>query len=478
MRSVIRVLISACLFFMPEQYLTAQSTDQQNFLFIFDASGSMWGKLGSQTKIKIARETMSNLVTKLPEKAKAGLIVYGHRSASDCNDIENVFPVASLDKAKFAAKINSINPKGKTPIAKSISQALALISGQNEAVTIILISDGLETCEGNACETVKNARAAGVRITMHVVGFGIAEKDLAPLECIAQAGGGQYVPANSADELAKALEHTVQDIPIGDAWLSVQTTLDGKLKDASVKVFKKGAKSETVSGRTYESRETNPRVLQLPAGTYEIEIMPITITGHPGVRFSDVEIKKGDTLFKQVEFEQGIVEVLITRNGALSDAVIQIFAAGTNQVVATNRSYNRKEHNPAKLKIPPGLYDIVLSSVEISGRPDIKITNRVLGSAGNLKFEHDFKSGELSIGAKKGTGYVDCTINIVHVKTGKSVGAGRTYQDAQNNPRTFILEPGTYKVVLKPVKPAGLGAKSVTVEITAQGKQERILEWN
>jgi len=137
----------------------------------------------------------------------------------------------------------------------------------------------------------------------------------------------------------------------------------------------------------------------------------------------------------------------------------------------------KPEQNPAKLKIPPGVYDIVFSSVEISGRPEIKVLKRELGSAGNLKFTHNFESGELSIGAKNAQGLVDATVNIINVKTGKSVGAGRTYQEANSNPKTFILQPGQYRVELKSVKPAGLGTKSVTVEITAKGTVEKILEW-
>lgn len=457
--------------------LSAQTSASQNILFIFDASGSMWGKIGASAKIQIAKETMAKLSDKITAASKVGLIVYGHRNASDCNDIETMLPIGSFDKAKFNTTIKGINPKGKTPIALSINQALALIRGINDPVTIILVSDGLETCSGNACETVRNAKAAGVKITMHVVGFGISEKDLSPLECIAQAGGGQYFPANNAEELAAALEQTVKELPVGNAWLSIKTTLEGKLKDASVKVYKKGETKETISGRTYESKETNPRVMQLPAGKYEIEIMPTAITGHPGIKFSDVEIKANDTLFKNVEFEQGTVEVLVTRNGALSDALIQVFEAGTNKVVASNRSYDKPDYNPAKLKIPPGVYDIVFSSVEISGRPEVKVLKKELGSAGNLKFTHNFESGELKIGAKNTQGLVDATISIVDTKTGKNVGAGRTYQDPKNNPKSFILQPGQYRVELNSVKPAGLGKKSVTVEITAKGTVEKIVEY-
>jgi Ca-activated chloride channel family protein len=471
-------LVFACLLLcqLPQQ-INAQGSNPQNILFIFDASGSMWGKIGATAKIQIAKETMGKLSDKISAGSKVGLIAYGHRSASDCNDIETIVPVSSFDMAKFNNTIKALNPKGKTPIAKSINHSLALIKGINDPVTIILVSDGLETCEGNACEIVKNARASGIKITMHVVGFGIAEKDLAPLECIAQAGGGQYFPANNADELASALEQTVKKVPVGDAWVSVKTTLEGKLKDASVKVFKKGQAKETISGRTYESKETNPRVIQLPAGTYEIEVMPVGIRGYSEIKFSDVIIKANDTLYKEIEFEQGVVEVLVTRNGALSDAVIEIYPAGTNKAIATTRSYTKAENNPAKLKIPPGIYDLVFKSVEIGGRPEIKITKKELGSAGNLKFTHNFESGELSIGAKKGQELVDATLNVVSIKTGKSVEAGRTYKTASTNPKKYILEPGRYRVDLKPVRQEGLAEKSITVEVTAKGTIEKIVEW-
>lgn len=477
MKFIFKKILLSLLFVTTTSTVFTQNSNKQNILFIFDASGSMWGKIGNSTKIQIAKETMEKLSDKIDAGSNLGLIAYGHRSATDCKDIQTVLPISHFDKAKFNSTIKALNPKGKTPIALSINQALALIRGITDPITIILVSDGLETCEGNACEIVRNAKISGVKITMHVVGFGISEKDLSPLECIAQAGGGQYFSVNNAEELATALEQTVKEVPAGNAFLSVKTTLEGKLKDASVKVYKKGETKETVFGRTYEKSETNPRVMQLPAGTYEVEIMPVAITGHPGIRFVDVDIKANDTVFKTVEFEQAVVEVLVTRNGALSDATIQVFSTGTNKVLATNRSYNKPEYNPAKLKIPPGIYDLVISSVEISGRPEIKFLKKELGSAGNLKFMHNFESGELNIGAKKGAGYIDVTVNIISLKTNKSVGAGRTYQAPSSNPKNFILEQGKYRVELNSVKPAGLGKKIINVEITSKEIVEKLVEW-
>lgn len=468
-------LLTCCVLFWSG--LHAQTAKKQNILFILDASGSMAGKIDKATKIQVAKETIGKLADKITPDANVGLIVYGHRSAADCNDIQTLIPIGSFDKPKFVAAVKGLTIKGKTPIANSINQALALIRGIADPVTIILLTDGLETCEGNACEAINGAKAAGIKITMHVVGFGIADKDLSPLECIAQAGGGQYFPANNASELAAALEQTVEEVPVGNAYFSVRTTLEGKLKDATVKVFKKGGKNPVASGRTYERKETNPRVLPLAAGTYEIEIIPLGIESYPAIKLPGIVINANDTTFKEIEFEQGEVQILVTRNNDLSDATIQVFTAGTNKPVAATRSYKGAATNPAKIKIPPGVYDIVISSVEISGSPKMKIINKAVGGSGNLQFSHNFESGELSIGARKGSEYVDVTVNIVDTKTGKSVGAGRTYQSPENNPKKFTLEPGTYRVDLGPVKPAGLARKSTTVEIKAGTSVEKLVEW-
>lgn len=477
MRSFLILILATGIFCFSFQKALAQGKNPENTIFIFDASGSMNGKIDRSTKIQVAKETMEKLADKIKPGSKVGLIAYGHKSATSCNDIETLLPVAAFDKTSFINTIKSINPKGKTPIALSINHALALIRSLDGPATVILVSDGLETCEGNACETVRNAKAAGVKLTMHVVGFGISEKNLSPLECIAQAGGGQYFPADNANDLAEALEKTVEEQPAGNAFLSVRTSLEGKLKDATVRVYKKGERKEIAFGRTYESKETNPRVLKLQAGTYDIEVKPITIEGYQPVKLQDVVIHENETVLKEVVFEQGVIEVSVTRNEALSDATIQIFETGTTKTVASTRSYTNSKTNPARLKVPPGLYDIVIVSVEIKGKAEKKIFKTNLTPGTSLSFSHNFESGELNIGAKRGLELIDATVNIYSTKTNLNVAAGRTYQASSSNPKNFILEPGKYLVELKPVKPAGLEKKSVTVEITAKGILEKTIEW-
>jgi Ca-activated chloride channel homolog len=449
----------------------------QSVLFILDGSGSMWQKLDGEYKIVMAKSVMKNLVEKLPAGTRAGLIAYGHNRKSDCEDIETLVPLDVLGKAAFKTKLDAINPMGKTPIAKSINHALALLRSESGPVTVILVSDGLETCDGDACDLVKKAKAQGVKITMHVVGFGIEEQDLSALECIAQAGGGQYLPANNAEELTIALDKTVEEPEAGDANFSIKVTLHGKLLDGGIKIFKQGAAKETAVARTYEKETTNPRLMQLPAGLYRAEVSALPLDGKPMLAFDSLDVKPNDTLYLEVDFSEGTIEVLVTRNGELSDAVVHVYKPGATKTSAKGRSYTQPTNNPAKYRVLPGIYFVELGSVEINGGASIKLDAQLLKGGETISFAHDFKSGELSVGARQGATMVDAVVHVYSKKTGKIVTQGRTYSTEKSNPKLFTLEPEEYKVVVKPLKPKGLPTKTFEVEVKAKERVERTAEW-
>lgn len=182
----------------------AQNADKPSpgeLILILDASGSMWGQIEGENKITIAKKVLKDLIAGLPEDTNVGLIVYGHRDKGDCKDIETVIPPGPLNKGLLREKIDSINPKGKTPITDSVNRAFEVARGSENAATVILVSDGLETCGGDPCRAVEAAKGSGINFVMHVVGFDVAKEDVSQLECAAQAGGGLYL---SADERGRA----------------------------------------------------------------------------------------------------------------------------------------------------------------------------------------------------------------------------------------------------------------------------------
>lgn len=186
-------------------------TKTDKVMLVLDASGSMWGQIDNKSKIEIARSTFSTLVKDWPKEKEVGLVVYGHRQKGDCQDIETVVPVGPLNAQSLISTVNKITPKGKTPLSQSVKQAAQALKFTENKATVILISDGKETCDIDPCALGTELEKLGVDFTTHVIGFDVASlKDQAQLKCLAENTGGQFISAANAHELQDALTHTVQ----------------------------------------------------------------------------------------------------------------------------------------------------------------------------------------------------------------------------------------------------------------------------
>lgn len=203
---VFKTLLTVVTFFIFS--VTANAADKA--IIVFDASGSMWGQVEGQTKIAIAKKTLNQLVKNWDENKELGLVAYGHRRKGDCKDIEALVPVGKINKSGMISKVNKINPKGKTPISASISKAADELKYTEDNATVILISDGKETCNADPCETATRLEKLGVNFTAHVIGFDVDIETSKQLKCIADNTGGKYFPADNAEELNEALKKVVE----------------------------------------------------------------------------------------------------------------------------------------------------------------------------------------------------------------------------------------------------------------------------
>lgn len=179
-------------------------------IIVFDASGSMWGQIDGKTKIEIAKNTLREVVSEWDNKKPLGLIAYGHRNKGDCRDIEVIVPISKVNKPQFIQKVQAISPKGKTPISQSLQRAAKALRHNQDKATIILISDGKETCQADPCATAKQLKKEGVDLVAHVVGFQVDKTTDSQLACIAKATGGEYFSANDAKSLNSALKTVVK----------------------------------------------------------------------------------------------------------------------------------------------------------------------------------------------------------------------------------------------------------------------------
>ncbi|WP_164517166.1 vWA domain-containing protein [Tabrizicola piscis] len=178
-------------------------------IIVLDASGSMWGQIDGRAKLEIARETLGTVLSGIDPATEIGLMAYGHREKGSCTDIELVVPPAAGTAVAIIDAANAMKFLGKTPLSAAVKLAAEDLRYTEEAATVILITDGIETCEADPCALGAALEASGVDFTAHVVGFGLTEEEGRAVACLAENTGGKYIQASDAGALAGALKITM-----------------------------------------------------------------------------------------------------------------------------------------------------------------------------------------------------------------------------------------------------------------------------
>ena len=178
-------------------------------IIVLDASGSMWGQIDGRPKLEIAREALGTVLAGIPAKTEIGLMAYGHREKGNCADIELVVPPGPGTAKAITDAANAMQFLGKTPLTEAVRQAAAALKSTEEMATVILITDGIETCEADPCALGAELEASGVDFTAHVVGFGLTAEEGSQVACLAENTGGKYIQAKDSGALVEALKTTV-----------------------------------------------------------------------------------------------------------------------------------------------------------------------------------------------------------------------------------------------------------------------------
>ena len=196
----------------PGPKLTDAKSKPGAVVIILDGSGSMWGHVEGTPKIAIAKEVLAGLIQSLPDDVKVGLWAYGHRYKDRCDDVEALFGLGPVDKPVLVEKVKTLNPKGMTPITRTVQLAADSLKSFDGSSVMVLVSDGKETCKGDPCEMVRSLRAENSRFVLHVIGFDVTEEEKQQLACMAEAGGGTYYTADNADQFQMAADALVRDM--------------------------------------------------------------------------------------------------------------------------------------------------------------------------------------------------------------------------------------------------------------------------
>lgn len=191
-------------------------------LFVIDASGSMTETWKGERKWDMAIHTLSKLIDSFQIKNKnieIGVRLLGHqyhKSQNKCDDTKLEIPFSEKQDESFIfKKLNKIQPKGQTPLAYSLAQTeFDFKSDDNIQNLVVLITDGLETCDGNPCEISKKLREKNIFISPYIIGLGIDSLKVDHLKCI-----GKYIDVKDKKVFQTVMKSILSDI-------SKKTTLE------------------------------------------------------------------------------------------------------------------------------------------------------------------------------------------------------------------------------------------------------------
>ncbi|WP_127104436.1 VWA domain-containing protein [Pararhodobacter zhoushanensis] len=178
-------------------------------MIVMDGSGSMWGQIDGVPKLEIARSVVGEVLAGMAPDATLGLIGYGHRRRGDCSDIEVMVEPAAGTAGQISQAVNAMRFQGRTPLTDAVRRAAEALRYSEDPATVVLVTDGIETCEADPCALGRELEASGVNFTAHVVGFGLSAEEGAQVACLADETGGQYFQADDAAALTRALTQTL-----------------------------------------------------------------------------------------------------------------------------------------------------------------------------------------------------------------------------------------------------------------------------
>ncbi len=175
-----------------------------NVLLILDISGSMKSPLGGKPRIDIAKRVLNKYIDSLPRDMKIGFVIYGKSSCGD-DSVELVAPIGRVSRSALKSRINSLTPKGLTPIAMTLNKSIEYFKGfEKDNNNLILISDGAESCGGNPFQAIRAIKESAINPEVVVIGLGVNRSTRQQLSKIAGLSGGVYADVKSEDDFVKA----------------------------------------------------------------------------------------------------------------------------------------------------------------------------------------------------------------------------------------------------------------------------------
>ncbi len=206
------LFLTGILYFIPF-FLFAQGVKKSRILFLLDGSSSMtynWN--AGYSRFDIA----SNIVLKIIDSVYAlnnevefAVRAYGTQFPAqdkNCTDTRLEVPFNIQNAAQINTRLKSMRPIGFSPIAYSLRQAAE--NELNEArlydYSIIFITDGGESCNGDVCNTYKEFIEKRIKVKPYIIGLDRNDQLMSLYNCM-----GNFINVSDSSDIQKAIKMIV-----------------------------------------------------------------------------------------------------------------------------------------------------------------------------------------------------------------------------------------------------------------------------
>ncbi|MFO7659218.1 MAG: VWA domain-containing protein [Bacteroidales bacterium] len=399
-------------------------------LFIFDASQSMLGFWQKNKKIDIARNVLIKIIDSLETvpNVRMALRLYGHQSPvppQDCSDTRLEVPFGDNNAPKIRQKLRYVIPKGTTPIAGSLQTGATDFppDTENSRNIIILITDGIEACDGDPCAVSRSLQEQGIALKPFVIGIGIDEGFKATFDCI-----GHYYNAVEEEKFAEIME-----VVISQALNS--TTAQVNLLDIN------GNPTETNVNMTFRDQNSGKIIYNyihtmnhrgLPDTLVIDHLITYAVTVHtiPPVTVENIKLTVGKHTIIAADVPQGSLKVITKDGHQYRDHIYLVRQAGVKSTLNVQKMYEEEKYLVGK-------YD-----VEIPVLPRINLPNVSISQNHTTTLEIP-RPGILNV-IKSSTGY-----GSIYLRKNNKQEEWICNLNPNIKIETLLLQPGTYRVVFR-----------------------------
>jgi len=356
------------LFFSLTVFAQKSSENQMTrILFIFDFSNSMnaqWSQ--GKSKLDVAKKLFPKLVDSLDNvpNLQMALRMYGHQKPippQDCSDTKLEVPFDNNNGDLIKQMILNAKAQGTTPIANSLIECeYDFTDCSNCRNIIILITDGIEACDGDPCAVAMALYRKGISLRPFVIGIGLDVKSVEAFKCM----GDVYNAYN---------EKTMAEVfSIVTTQATVPTTAQVNLLDIT------GKPIETNVNMTFYNQKSSS-MLHNYMHTLNFKGLPdtITLTANltykmvvhtiPSVTLSDIKLKAGQHNIISAKTPQGTLLIEEQRGTKNRDVPILVrlgdeYLTLNVQKMGTSEKYLVGRYDLEALTIPRTKFFNVLIS--------------------------------------------------------------------------------------------------------------------